>query len=309
MTLSWFELLVLAAALGFLLFAFTRNGRTVANIMFGGLLFLMASGLFFAIFAVRWDENQRRVRMLPKEAGPRVQIAFGSPQAEINKFPLDLGDDPSAADVSSGPKPEWVDAGPKMDRSQGIYGTYEVTVRSKYQANLELCRAALDRELQATTREYLDKMLEKGAGQMLRVSPDFIHRNIVRDVYREKKSDFENIEGDMYQLHARLVFDDSVSTFFERQYRQAVVNSRLLLVGALVGAVLLTLGAVFGYLKIDTATRGYYSGRLKLATALVILMSAGLAVGAVSVYFDGPVPRAENVGAHVRLHHRDLAVP
>jgi hypothetical protein len=38
--------------------------------------------------------------------------------------------------------------------------------------------------------------------------------------------------------------------------------------------LLVLLGTAFGYLKLDTATKGYYSGRLKLAATAVILTAA-----------------------------------
>jgi purine-cytosine permease-like protein len=37
------------------------------------------------------------------------------------------------------------------------------------------------------------------------------------------------------------------------------------------GAVLLLLGTMFSYLKLDTETRGYYTGRLQFGAAGVIL--------------------------------------
>jgi uncharacterized integral membrane protein len=43
------------------------------------------------------------------------------------------------------------------------------------------------------------------------------------------------------------------------------------------GAVLCLLSVVFGYFRLDTATRGYYTGRLQFlaATAILIVIVAG----------------------------------
>jgi hypothetical protein len=38
--------------------------------------------------------------------------------------------------------------------------------------------------------------------------------------------------------------------------------------------LLVLIGTAFGYLKLDTLTKGYYSGRLKLAATAVILTAA-----------------------------------
>ncbi len=49
-----------------------------------------------------------------------------------------------------------------------------------------------------------------------------------------------------------------------------VVEDRLWLTGGVVALIFTLLGTVFGYLKIDTATRGYYSGWLKLAAVGIV---------------------------------------
>ena len=46
-------------------------------------------------------------------------------------------------------------------------------------------------------------------------------------------------------------------------------------VGLFAGAALLALGSVFGYFRLDNATRGYYTGRLQFMTAAAILAIVG----------------------------------
>ena len=52
-----------------------------------------------------------------------------------------------------------------------------------------------------------------------------------------------------------------------------------------VGIVILLLSTMFSYFKLDTATRGYYTGRLQFAAAAAILT-----VIAASVLFANYVP-------------------
>ena len=45
--------------------------------------------------------------------------------------------------------------------------------------------------------------------------------------------------------------------------------------GLFAGAALLLLASVFGYFRLDNATRGYYTGRLQFMTAAAILAVVG----------------------------------
>ena len=60
------------------------------------------------------------------------------------------------------------------------------------------------------------------------------------------------------------------------EHEQALVQRRVGVAAGGMGLVIIVLGTLFGYLKLDTATRGYYSGRLKLAAAAVILSAVTL---------------------------------
>ena len=59
--------------------------------------------------------------------------------------------------------------------------------------------------------------------------------------------------------------------------RHTTLSNRLLLTGTLLGMLLGQLSVLFGYLKINHATRGFYSGRLQsiAAVASVAVLGAG----------------------------------
>ncbi len=58
---------------------------------------------------------------------------------------------------------------------------------------------------------------------------------------------------------------------------KTTLNNRLLLTGTLIVIVLGQLSVLFGYLRIDHATRGFYSGRLQsiAAVASIAIFAAG----------------------------------
>lgn len=69
---------------------------------------------------------------------------------------------------------------------------------------------------------------------------------------------------------------DAISSA-EPTHAQAKLSNRLLLTSALVGILLGQLSVLFGYLKINHATRGFYSGRLQsiAAVASMVVFAAG----------------------------------
>jgi hypothetical protein len=79
----------------------------------------------------------------------------------------------------------------------------------------------------------------------------------------------------MISLHELLEFDSHANQMIEASYRRSVVQSRLGYLSMGGGTLLGLLTIVFGYLKLDTLTRGYYTGRLRLTALAAIL---GLAV-------------------------------
>jgi uncharacterized integral membrane protein len=82
----------------------------------------------------------------------------------------------------------------------------------------------------------------------------------------------------MYQTHALLEFGpafrkelDGRRGDLERYVRETAMAYRLRGLALGFGAVLCLLTVVFGFFRLDTATRGYYTGRLQFLAGAAIL--------------------------------------
>jgi hypothetical protein len=82
----------------------------------------------------------------------------------------------------------------------------------------------------------------------------------------------------MINLHVLLEFDERSWRELSRMQHEREIEERVAVVGIGAGWLLALLGTVFGYLKLDTLTRGYYTRRLQLVAGAVILTLIGAAV-------------------------------
>ena len=81
--------------------------------------------------------------------------------------------------------------------------------------------------------------------------------------------------GPMHQTHALLEFDAKFRKELDSRWAKVRGASRLSQLGLFAGAGLLFIGSIFGYFRLDNATRGYYTGRLQFMTAAAILAVVG----------------------------------
>jgi hypothetical protein len=70
--------------------------------------------------------------------------------------------------------------------------------------------------------------------------------------------------GTVYIKTLRVDLGESHREEFMQAYRRDVAGRRLLTLGEVLGFVLVCLGIVTGYIRADEATRGYYTGPLRL---------------------------------------------
>ncbi|MBX7167534.1 MAG: hypothetical protein K1X74_14485 [Pirellulales bacterium] len=179
--------------------------------------------------------------------------------------------DKAAAATPVGPDglPAWV-----KQLSHADQGQYHLIVHAGPYVTQEECQRELNLQMTKGVAHYLDELL---GPKSLRVLPPLAEIK----TWQAGPPVVESIEhpefGTMYQLHQQLVIDRPLRDKLRERLRQHLVQERLLYGSVGIGLVLATIGTVFGYLRVDTATRGYYRGRLKVAAGAALAAIGGLA--------------------------------
>jgi uncharacterized integral membrane protein len=290
-SLGMAELLVIAAIVGLLILVVNRGGRALAAIVLGGV------GLLFAFAAVSMLLYMARSRGVQMADGPlyplppRVATVHSAPTVvaprpvpvpEISgSIPVELevasspsATQPGAVQPAETPAPAWVGQPARLSpdgayQAEVVIGPYEPT-------DPEIQRR-LARDLRAALDDYVEAHLGEGASRRVQFSAVELRDMLVRETWEEPYQSETPGLGPMVRIHAQLTFDDAARRRIEQRHRDTVVESRLAYTGTIAGLALAVLAALFGYLKLDTLTRGFYSGRLKAAAGAVIL--AAVAVG------------------------------
>ena len=204
----------------------------------------------------------------------------------------------------SKPRPAWVDDPPK--RVGAV--SREVIVAGDY-ATDEECYKATDVYLLLTTYEHLLRITETsrltvGSRPNLTLSDDtvmadgrviiangrpvdyrlnrlalagigidFIRREIAKDEYMET---VQRSFGPMKKLYTKVEFSPSVDRDLQTLWDAHRRQERFAVVGVGAGSVLGLVGLIFGLLKVDTWTKGYYTKRLFLGVPAAIISLVAL---------------------------------
>jgi hypothetical protein len=189
--------------------------------------------------------------------------------------PSSSSTDPAIVDVTKfvrpSDRPAWIDEPQKLDGD-----VHTIPVASAPQVLEADARRALDRALEAATGEYIDLQLgSRLAPQLLRYDARDIKRRFVKKVHTDKAA---YAAAEMYESFGLLEFDQSFRNELTQRWDGVRNTSRLTQLGLFAGAALLLLASVFGYFRLDNATRGYYTGRLQFLTAAAILAVIGAGV-------------------------------
>ncbi|HVA45628.1 MAG TPA: hypothetical protein VNH11_04510 [Pirellulales bacterium] len=136
------------------------------------------------------------------------------------------------------------------------------------------CENELPEALHKAVRAYAARLLGEEKAAHVALSDSYIDEHIVRGEWEERR---QTTIDEMIYLHELLEFDGDAKQRIEGSYRQAMVSERLAYTAAGGGALLGLLTILFAYLKLDTLTRGYYTGRLRLTATAAILALAAVA--------------------------------
>lgn len=163
-------------------------------------------------------------------------------------------------------RPDWVESRPVREGQ-----VHTTAVQSELQARERDCWKSLDDELAKATRNYIAEQLDDSRAPLfVQYSVDEIKTRFVRPehVYHEV---VQVSFGPMHQAHALLEFPAAFRDELDQRWEHVRVAGRLVQVGGLTFGVLALLAVMYGYLRVDTATRGYYTARLQFLTAVAIL--------------------------------------
>lgn len=163
-------------------------------------------------------------------------------------------------------RPAWVDSLPVREGK-----VHTTVVCSDPYATQQQAMHALDDKLQVAAADYIRDHLESDlAPQLVRFKLGDIKQRLLEpeNVYHEK---IMVSIGPMHQVHAKLEFGEAFRAEIEKRWGELRAVYRLAQTGLVSGGVLLLLATVFGYFRLDNATRGYYTGRLQFMAAAAIL--------------------------------------
>jgi hypothetical protein len=206
-----------------------------------------------------------------------------------------IGGEPPAVPAAK-PRPGWVDEPQKQ-----VGNVLRHVVSAGPYATPEECYAKTDELLKIATYDYVSHDIG-GLGEIwLGASQDsrqhamttglsswtlesmgidlaYIRREIAKDEYLETA---ELSVGPMKNLYTLLEFSPDVDRELRARWNDLRRGSRLTMIGLLSGSIIGVIGLVFGLLKVDTATKGYYSKRLFLgvpAAIIAIIVLAALCI-------------------------------
>jgi len=181
---------------------------------------------------------------------------------------------PDTVEIPPG-RPSWVGLEPNTRGK-----VHKVAVSSGPYKKEGQAKRALDEAIEKATSEYIADQLGSERAALL------IHYNAgtIKDRYLKEANKYHDVArysepvGDMHEHFALLEFGPEFRKEIDDSWTKVKATSRVLQTGLVSGAVLMLLSSIFGYFRLDNATRGYYSGRLQFMTAAAILAVVGAGV-------------------------------
>lgn len=192
-------------------------------------------------------------------------------------------------------KPGWVDSPPPQIGENGtitLTGSTGALFGSRQEA-----QRALAETVNEMTASFIDLVLGPGASN--RVSPAEF-RKLPTEVWTGEVQRDSGLT--FYESHALLTFDAHDQRDLWRRWRRLQSERQVRYAAIAGGSVLALLATLLGYLKLDTATRGYYTGRLRVAAGAVALLVIGVA-GTVMAHNAGVLPSAADSVVNVAIEH------
>jgi hypothetical protein len=122
-----------------------------------------------------------------------------------------------------------------------------------------------DRRNRTYWRDHRLQMLQK-----MGIGIDYLRRSITRDQHMASRESPRSM-GTMYKQYTLVEFTPEFNSALQRAWNNYARQERFEIIGGWSAAVLGLLGLVFGLLKVDTWTKGYYSKRLFIGVPAAII--------------------------------------
>ena len=178
-------------------------------------------------------------------------------------------------------KPDWLVNPPKQ-----VGNVRRIVVASGPFSTIEECQRNLDRKMYDVVRNRMIDLSRSSLAQRnapaeladVGLGGDYIRRELCTDEFVDT---LDSSVGEMKQVHALLEFNEAQDAMLIDRARSYSRQEGLQDVSLIGGGLLASVATLFGLLKVDTWTRGYYTKRLFLGvpaaiiTVLALLLAAG----------------------------------
>ncbi len=198
---------------------------------------------------------------------PRIVVELDEPADE--KTPAEPGDKPNKP--AKPERPEWVDQ--ELFRSGNVVRR---TVSAGPFATLEECEQELLSKIDdAVCRQVKTLTGTQPAGlSSIDVTQPYVMSECLVDQYAEQSKTKTGFE--VWNQHVLLEFTPTVDNYLLNQFYTSQRYDRVSKVAMGGGGVLGLLAVVLGMLRLDTATKGYYTKRLFIGVPVAIIGALGL---------------------------------
>jgi hypothetical protein len=135
------------------------------------------------------------------------------------------------------------------------------------------CLAAADATVEQAIAAYDDWYLSRfgGTHRELARQPEYDLDLADPYVCYHEVREFGSLDAKMHSLHVLLQFPESYRQQLDSCWKDTIVARRLTRVVVLSGALFALLATLYLYLRLDLATKGFYTRRLQCGVAVAIL--------------------------------------
>ena len=232
-----------------------------------GLIWLVL--LLFAIDGsnlIRADVQELPAEKINDEEIDSLSLEAGHPDSESH----DLKPEPCPYPVTNH-SPNWFVAEQAFSDETGLLDVKtERSCLNLEQAEEELWRACVKQ-----INPILERWYGRGAIGHVNLTPDYVRNNLIHDnmIEFQKVGLAEPVDdvSNFYVAFGRFELDQNFRQYVKSRLQDSRTRRRLAGTGLLGGTLLSLLAVSLGYLRLETATRGFYSRRLQTVALLIVV--------------------------------------